>query len=186
MLAMGALALLYVLFAASSKPRLDGGFARFADGEMRALTVLEDPPPLPSAPLYRAGAPEPQTLDALETPVLVLNLWATWCAPCREEMPTLAELDRRFEGRGLDVVAVSVDSLAMRAEAEALLATLGGGALEFWNDPTRGVLFDLRAAGMPVTVIYVRGREVARLTGGADWASPEAVALMEAALSEDR
>ena len=116
--------------------------------------------------------------------MLVLNLWATWCAPCMEEMPTLAELQRRFEGR-LRVIPVSVDSEADRERAQRELAELSGGSLPFLIDISRGVLFDARAAGMPVTIIYNRrGEEVARLAGGADWSSDEAVALMEAVLTE--
>ncbi|MBL8530847.1 MAG: TlpA family protein disulfide reductase, partial [Hyphomonadaceae bacterium] len=62
---------------------------------------------------------------------------------------------------------------------------LTGGALDFWIDPSRGMMFDQRARGMPVTIIYDRNRrEVARLTGGADWAGDDAAALIEAVLAE--
>jgi thiol-disulfide isomerase/thioredoxin len=116
--------------------------------------------------------------------VTLVNLWAIWCALCITEMPTIGALARQYEGR-LNVVAVSVDGVAKEADARAQLAQLTDGSLDFYIEPSRGVLFSMRAAGMPVTVLYGRdGRELARLVGGADWASPEAMALIDAALAE--
>lgn len=182
MLAAGALAVLYVLFAAASKPEPSTGLRRFATGEMRDLEVLADAPSLPGRTLRNADGAE-TTLAAFSGEVLVLNLWATWCAPCVEEMPTLAELQRQYRGRLL-VVPVSVDSEGDRAKAQRELARLSEGALPFLIDTSRGVLFDVRAVGMPVTIIYDRqGRELARLAGGADWSSEETAALMDAVLA---
>ena len=99
-------------------------------------------------------------------------------------MPTLGALQRRFEGR-LRVIPISVDGEGDRERAIRELAELSGGSLPFLIDITRGVLFDAQASGMPVAIIYDRsGREVARLAGGADWASEDAAALMEAVLAE--
>jgi len=182
MLAAGTLAVLYVLFAAASKPEPSTGLMRFATGEIRRLAVLEGPPPMPTRTLRDAAGRE-TTLAAFGGEVMVLNLWATWCAPCMEEMPTLAELQRRYAGR-LRVIPVSVDSEADRAKAERELARLSGNSLPFLIDVSRGILFDARAAGMPVTIIYDRdGREVARLAGGADWSSDDAAALIDAVLA---
>jgi thiol-disulfide isomerase/thioredoxin len=184
MLAAGTLAVLYVLFAAASKPETSTGLARFATGAMARLEVLDDAPPMPARTL-RNAAGEETSLSAYAGETLVVNLWATWCAPCMEEMPTLGELQRRFEGR-LRVVPISVDTEADRARAQRELAQLSGGSLPFLIDVSRGVLFDARARGMPVTIIYGRdGRERARLAGGADWASEEAAALFEAILAEE-
>lgn len=184
MLAAGTIAVLYVLFAAASKPEPGSGLMRFATGEMARLTVLEDPPPMSTRALTDASGAQ-TNLQALTGELLVVNLWATWCAPCMEEMPTLAALQRRFEGR-LSVIPVSVDSEADREKAERELAQLSGGRLPFLIDVSRGVLFDARAPGMPLTILYAPdGRELARLAGGADWASDEAAALMEAALAEE-
>ena len=176
MIAAGAAAVLYVLFAASSKPTITAGLQRFAVGEMARLVVLSDAPPMPSRALQDAVAAEVRLRPG---EVTVLNLWATWCAPCMEEMPTLGALQRQFGDR-LRVVAVSVDSEADLAKAERELARLTLGALPFLSDASRGVLFDLRAPGMPLTVIYDRsGVEVALLAGGADWAGEDAQRLLE-------
>ena len=94
---LGALALLYVVFAASSKPAQSAGYTRFAQGEMAALTVMADAPPMPVEALRDASGAE-TNLAAFKGDVLVVNLWATWCAPCVAEMPTLGALQRRFEG----------------------------------------------------------------------------------------
>lgn len=183
MLAVGGVAVLYVLFSAASKPGSHSGLAQFARGEMAQIEFVEAPPPFPARSVQDSAGAEAPLGDRYAGDVIVLNLWATWCAPCIEEMPTLAGLQQRFEGRGVEVIAVSVDSLGARPQAEAALAELSGGRLEFLLDPSRGILFDLAARGMPVTVIYDRQRrEVARLTGGADWAGDEAAALIQAVL----
>ncbi|MGD9979620.1 MAG: TlpA family protein disulfide reductase [Hyphomonadaceae bacterium] len=184
LLAAGAIAVLYVVFAAASKPEAGQGLSRFARGDMQRLYVMDAPPPLPTRTLRDAQGAE-ATLAAYRGEILVVNLWATWCAPCMEEMPSLAQMQRNFEGR-IRVVPVSVDSEADREKAMADLASLSGGSLPFLQDMTRGVLFDLQAAGMPVTIIYNRqGEELARLAGGADWASEDATRLMEAVLAEE-
>src|SRR5262245_13813479 len=108
MLALGTVAVLYVLFAAASKPEAAAGLRRFATGEMERLVVLEAPPALPGRPIRDANGGE-TSLAAFTGDVLVVNFWATWCAPCMEEMPTLGALQRRFQGR-LRVIPVSVDS----------------------------------------------------------------------------
>jgi thiol-disulfide isomerase/thioredoxin len=184
MLAAGTVAVLYVLFAASSKPEPTSGLMRFARGDMAALAVLPEPPPLSTRTLRGAAGAE-TTLAAFTGEILVVNLWATWCAPCMEEMPTLGALQRRYRGR-LRVIPVSVDSEGDRAKAQRELARLGGRELPFLIDISRGVLFDLRVAGMPTTIIYARdGRELARLSGGADWMSDDALALIDAVLLQE-
>lgn len=182
MIAAGTLAVLYVLFAASSKPDTATGVSRFATGEMTRLVVMEAPPALPARTLQDASGAD-TNLAAFRGEVLVVNLWATWCAPCMEEMPTLGALQRRFEGR-LRVIPVSADSEADREKARTELARLTQNSLPFLIDISRGVLFDAQAPGMPVTIVYDRnGNEIARLAGGADWDSPESVAFLEAVLA---
>lgn len=180
----GVAAVLYVLFVASSKPAETRGYSRFARGEMAELVVLSDPPPLSGRPLNDAagGAVD---LREYAGDVLVVNLWATWCGPCMQEMPTLGALQRHYGSR-VRVIPVSVDSEAERERAEAELARLSENSLPFLIDISRGILFDLGAPGMPVTIIYDRqGQEVARLAGGADWAGEDAIALIDVVLAEE-
>lgn len=184
MIVAALIAVAYVLFSATSKPEAHAEFTRFAKGGMARLAQMPDAPAQPTRALVDAEGAE-TNLQAYRGDVLVVNLWATWCAPCVEEMPTLGALQRNFEGRGVRVVAISVDTVGQQEEAKATLARLSENALPFLTDPTRGVLFDTRAAGMPVTILYDRqGNERARVTGGADWSSPEAAGLIEALLAE--
>ena len=183
LMAAAVLAVLYVLFSASSKPEVAGDFTRFAKGHMAALQQMETPPAQPSRPITDAqGAVT--NLQAFRGQVTVVNLWATWCAPCVEEMPTLGALQRRFQGR-IRVIPVDFDGDAKKADAMAELARLSNGSLPFYMDSSRALMFDVQAAGMPTTIIYdAQGRELARLSGGADWSSDEAAAVIEAALAE--
>ncbi|MBL8551469.1 MAG: TlpA family protein disulfide reductase [Hyphomonadaceae bacterium] len=180
--ALAAAAALYGLFALSSKPPANGSYARFATGAIAKLQVKTPAPEQPTQAFTDAGG-RAMSLADFRGEVVLLNVWATWCGPCVTELPALAGLQRRFEGR-LKVVPVSVDSEGKRADAQAMLAERGGGALGFYIDPTRGMAFAVSSPGLPTTILYDReGRELARLAGGADWDSPEAAALIEAALA---
>ncbi len=139
---------------------------------------------MPASPLRDAAGAETNLAALAGGEVAVVNLWATWCAPCMTEMPSLGALQRRFQGR-IRVIPVDLDEAPRLEAARAQLARLSQGSLHFVSDVDRGVLAELRPPGMPLTVIYGRdGRERARLVGGADWASEEAAALIEAVLAE--
>jgi len=121
----------------------------------------------------------------LKGKVVVLNLWATWCAPCVTEMPTLAKLAARYQGKPVEVVALSIDSPGSQDKARAFIAT--HAPLAFYSDPKMKFPFALKpsAPGMPTTVIYgADGLERARLSGGADWSGPEAAAIIDRVLAE--
>jgi thiol-disulfide isomerase/thioredoxin len=182
LLALGAMVVLYVLFAAASKPAApSNGLARWAKGAMHTLVVRANPPAMPATPIFDAAG-HATSLPAMRGDIVVVNLWATWCAPCMEEMPTLGALQRRFDPARVHVVAVDLDEDADRDKAQAELARLTQGSLALYTDSTRAVLFNVDADGMPATIFYKHGREIARLTGGADWSSPEAAVLVDAAL----
>lgn len=142
--------------------------------------VMADPPrPLPEiAVLTAEGAPE--TLAAALPPgrPAVLNLWATWCAPCVEELPALARLQRAL-GDAATVAALSVDRGGPRVVG-AFLAKTGISGLTIRLDPLAESLPALRTRGLPTTLVLDREhREVARLEGPTDWDSPETVARLK-------
>jgi len=116
--------------------------------------------------------------------VVLVNLWATWCAPCRKEMPALAGLQKRYGSKDFEVVAVSVDREGAKA-AGPFLDETQSRALRLYVDPTSKSIELLTALGLPATVLIDRqGREVGRLLGPADWTSPEALRLITTALAE--
>ncbi len=116
--------------------------------------------------------------------VVVLNLWATWCAPCRKEMPDLAKLQTALGGPDFEVVALSVDRKGLEA-SQAFLKEIGVTNLAAYSEPEAKSLAALQALGLPATVLIDRqGKEAARLLGPADWASPEAQEMVKALIAE--
>ncbi len=179
---LGIVAFLYVVFAATSKPQAQG-YARFADGALARLRVIDEPPQQPGGNFAGPDGAS-MTLAAFHGEVTVVNYWATFCAPCLLEMPTLAALQGHFGDR-LRVTPISIDEGAAAERARAQLAQLSGGHLSFYLDITRGVYLNSRSGVLPLTIIYDRtGAEIARLEGDADWASPEAIAFFEAVLAD--
>lgn len=179
-LLVGVLGLGYVLVSATQAPT-DPGLRRYARGALRGLQVAVDRPPAP-ANRFGDAAGRPVRIADLPGEVRVVNLWATNCAPCVVEMPTLAAL-QRAEGGRVHVAAVSLDPLGAADRARAFIA--GHPPLAFYSDPNFGLATALKAQGMPTTVIFDRaGRERARISGAAEWDGPEARALFAALLAE--
>ena len=107
--------------------------------------------------------------------VVLLNIWATWCAPCREEMPALDRLQAALGGPGFHVVALSVDQQGPEI-AQRFFKEIGVKSLEFYIDRSARAAFHLNAPGLPVTLLIDRqGREIGRKLGAAKWDSPEVV-----------
>jgi thiol-disulfide isomerase/thioredoxin len=116
--------------------------------------------------------------------VVVLNLWATWCAPCRKEMPDLQALQKELGGPDFEVVALSVDKKGAEASA-AFLKEVGADGLAVYTDTELVSLGALQAIGLPATMLIDRnGKEAARLLGPAAWGSPEAIAMVTALIAE--
>lgn len=120
----------------------------------------------------------------LKGKVVVMNIWATWCAPCKVEMPTLAKLQAAFPKGDVEVVAVSIDSESDGAKARLFIAQ--NAPLKFYHDRQMKMPFQLKppAAGAPTTVVYGKdGLEIGRVAGEADWSTDEAKALIAKALA---
>ena len=116
--------------------------------------------------------------------VVLVNLWATWCAPCRKEMPDLAQLQRDYGGDDFEVVAISVDLKGAEASS-AFLKEVNSDNLALYVEPTTRIMKQLGAIGLPVTILIDRqGGEIGRLLGPAHWTAPEARKLIEAAIAE--
>jgi thiol-disulfide isomerase/thioredoxin len=149
---------------------------------MAPLVIKSQPVDLP--PLtFTDAAGKPVSLADFSGKIVLLNIWATWCVPCREEMPALDKLDTKLGGKDFQVVAVNIDK-GGADKAAAFLKETGVTHLALYTDPSGKLFATLKAVGMPTTLIVDRnGREIARLVGPADWASPEAVKVIEAAIA---
>ena len=131
------------------------------------------------------GAGQTRRIADFKGKVTVVNLWATWCAPCILEMPTLAKLAASYEGKPVEVVAVSIDT---PDNAEKARAFIGKHApLAFYHDPKMSLPFAVKpaAVGMPTTIIYgPDGVERGRVSGEADWSGKDARAVIDKVLAE--
>jgi thiol-disulfide isomerase/thioredoxin len=159
--------------------------APLARGEVAAVAVATAPRRLPNLSFRDAGGTEKNLADWRGRTVL-FNLWATWCVPCRKEMPALDALQAKLGGPAFEVVAVNIDTRDP-AKPRAWLKDVGIEGLGYYADPSAKVFQDLKAAGkafgMPTTLLIDQaGCELGALAGPAEWASPDAVKLVEAAL----
>jgi thiol-disulfide isomerase/thioredoxin len=185
---VGVAAVLYIIVQSSSKPEAP---------KVATVPVAEAPPLKPLAEkLARPGKPtpppdyaffdeagKPVKLADFKGKVVVANVWATWCAPCKNEMPTLAKAAAAYKGQPVAFVVVSIDKPEAAAQARLFIAQ--NDPLKFYNDPEAKLIFKLDppAQGAPTTLIYGKdGLERVRVNGEADWTSPEARALIDDAL----
>ena len=136
-----------------------------------------EPKPVPElAFLDESG--EQATIRDFEGDVVVLNLWATWCAPCRREMPSLDRLQAELAEDGLTVVALSLDRGDV-ARVREFYEELEIANLAIYRDPEGRAGRELGAPGLPTTIVIDRaGQEVGRVLGPAEWDSDEAIALL--------
>jgi thiol-disulfide isomerase/thioredoxin len=159
--------------------------APFARGEVAAMAVATKPLRVPDLTFRDADGTEKRLADWAGRTVL-FNLWATWCVPCRKEMPALDALQAELGGPGFEVVAVNIDTRDAD-KPRAWLKEVGIGRLAYYADPTAKVFQDLksigRAFGMPTTLLIDPARcEIGVVAGPAEWASPDALKLVNAAL----
>ncbi len=150
-------------------------------GKLAAFVYKSEPEPVPDFPFFDA-AQQTKTIKAFKGKVVLLNLWATWCSPCRKEMPALDKLQKDMGSDKFEVVAISVDKNGFD-KARDFLKGIGVKSLAFYADPTTRATTHVKAIGMPATLLIdAQGREIGRLLGPAEWDSPEAKRLIEAAL----
>jgi thiol-disulfide isomerase/thioredoxin len=140
-----------------------------------------EPKPVPELTFLDAEGNEVSIAD-FQGEVVVLNLWATWCAPCRREMPSLDRLQAKFGGDGLEVIALSLDRGDV-AKVRAFFDELEIAHLAVYQDPQARAGRELGAPGLPTTIVIDRtGQEVGRLLGPAEWDSDDALTVIEALL----
>jgi len=149
------------------------------DGDMKKLVFHAEPEPLPDIAVVDA-TDETHSLSAYAGKWVVLNFWATWCAPCRQEMPTLSALQDIFAGEPVEVVTVATGRNSVQG-IRRFFEEVGVDNLPQYRDPKQTLARQMAVLGLPITVIVdPEGREIARLRGDAHWDSGSAVAILKA------
>lgn len=173
-------ALLYTAFVLVA----NAGFAQTAQidtlrtGDMRKLVVHSAPIAGPDIGFTGADGSQ-KTLADYKGQYVVLNFWATWCAPCRKEMPHLSALQTQLGGDDMQVVTIATGRNT-RPAMESFFDEIGVTNLPLHTDPQQTLARNLGVMGLPITLILDReGFEIARLLGDADWSSDSAIAIMQ-------
>lgn len=154
-----------------------------AQESSRHLTVNERPKPLAAIQFEDANG-QSRSLTDFRGKVVLLNIWATWCVPCRKEMPTLDRLQTKLGGTDFEVVALSIDR---RMDAvRKFFAEIGIRKLAMYLDSSAKTTRDLGAVGLPTTLLIDReGREIGRLIGPAEWDAPEITEVIRCVIARD-
>ncbi|RUX26174.1 TlpA family protein disulfide reductase [Mesorhizobium sp. M2A.F.Ca.ET.042.01.1.1] len=157
-----------------------------AVGQVAALQPADPPQSLKSL-AFNGPDGKPMTIADHAGKTVLLNLWATWCAPCRAEMPALDALQKEKGSKDFEVVAVNVDT-GDDTKPKKFLKEIGVETLGFYRDPTIALFNEAKtrglALGLPVTMLIdADGCLIAHMNGPAEWSSPDAKRLVEAALA---
>ena len=146
------------------------------------LTLLDKPKPLPELHFANQQGGSVSLAD-FRGRVVLLNIWATWCFPCRKEMPTLERLQEKMGGKEFEVVVLSIDR-GGAAAVEGFYQEIGIHRLSVYVDTSGKVADDLHIVGLPTTLLIDReGLERARLIGPAVWDSPKIVTVIKSVVA---
>jgi len=148
------------------------------DGDMKKLIFHDAPQDTPSVAFVLADDAGEATLQDYRGKYVLLNFWATWCAPCRKEMPQLAELQTEFGGDAFEVLTIATGRNSPTG-IRKFFEEVGVDNLPRHQDPKQALASQMAIFGLPITVLIdPEGREIARLRGDADWASDSAKAII--------
>ena len=187
--ALSALAAFAAVYVIAGRPDNDRGAEssppasanKLSTGAMTTFVFKQPPAPLPDVQFVNAEG-KPVTLKDWNGKVVLLNLWATWCAPCRSEMPALDRLQAALGSDKFEVVALAVDKSGLEG-ARKFLDETKAQKLKLYADPTARQGNELKVIGMPTSILIdAQGLEIGRLIGPAEWDSPEARRLIESVL----
>jgi thiol-disulfide isomerase/thioredoxin len=171
----------------SCRPAVDVArrIAPLAHGEVAALTMATAPLRLPDLAFQDADG-KPRKLSDWRGKTVLVNLWATWCVPCRKEMPALEGLQSKLGGANFEVVAINIDTRDPE-KPKNFLKEANLTRLDYFSDQKAKVFQDLkqigRALGMPTSVLVdAQGCEIGTISGPAEWNSDDAIKLIRAAV----
>lgn len=148
-----------------------------------SFPLHETPRPLPAL-AFIDGEGQPRTLENFRDKVVLLNIWATWCGPCRHEMPTLDRLQARLGGEDFQVVALSIDRAGLGAVRE-FFDEINIAHLRIFIDESGRAARDLKTFGLPTTLLIGSdGYELGRFVGPAEWDTPELIAFFKSVIAK--
>ncbi len=185
--AIGVAAVVYIIAQSATKPATQAPVAVATAPETHDVSKkLEHTADGTSPPAYVFfdGKGVKVTAADFKGKIVVMNLWATWCAPCKLEMPTLAKLAQTYADKPVTIVAISIDKPEALEQAKAFIAQQA--PLAFYNDPEAKLPWALKPAanGMPTTIILGKdGLERGRISGEADWAGDGAKSVIDKLLA---
>jgi thiol-disulfide isomerase/thioredoxin len=164
----------------------DGGGATESPSENASgleRMVRVSPPNVLGDIVFTDGEGRTRNLAEWRGKVVLVNLWATWCAPCKREMPSLDRLEAKLGGADFAVLPISLDRTGLEKPRQ-FLASNGLTKLGLFLDSTNALMQTMRAPGLPLSVLLDKqGREIARLAGPAEWDGPEAEKFIRAAIA---
>ncbi|SEG29624.1 Thiol-disulfide isomerase or thioredoxin [Thalassococcus halodurans] len=181
------IALLYTAGVWLANPALAdvSAAAALRDGDMKKLNFHSEPKDAGSATFTDFEGTAELALSDYEGKWVLVNFWATWCAPCRKEMPHLAELQDELGGDDFEVVTIATGRNPP-AGMKKFFAEIGVDNLPMHRDPKSALAREMGVLGLPITVILnPEGQEIARLQGDADWASDNAKAILTTLIGTD-
>lgn len=153
-------------------------------GDMKKMNLLSEAKPVPDTAFIAEDGSD-LTLAAYKGKLVLVNFWATWCAPCREEMPSLAALQAEFGGDDFQVVTIATGRNPPPA-MKKFFEEAGVTNLPLHRDPKQALARQMAVLGLPVSVfLNAEGQEIGRLLGDADWHSDAARALIAALLGRN-